>query len=164
MKALPLGQLLPMPNKVTARERGQRKNSCQPFYFLIECLLKKLSLFAHWGLTCGSCWKKLRILYRSESCSKVFSLWGLPPPKIKSRVTRNKKHISNQKYETGPSGGRAPRTRARAREDQAEGLPFLLVCLSISSFQVPRPPDIPIVLLLLFPKQEEFLSLNGLHL
>lgn len=107
MKALPLGQLLPMPNmpnKVTARERGQRKNSCQPFDFLIECLLKKFSLFAHWGLTCGSCWKKLRILYRSESCSKVFSLWGLPLPKRKSRVTLckiKKKHISNIKYETG---------------------------------------------------------------
>lgn len=39
------------------------------------------------GLMCGSCWKKLRILYRSESCSKVFPLWGLPLPKRKSRVT-----------------------------------------------------------------------------
>lgn len=111
-----------------------------------------LKTFARRGFTFGSCWKKVRILYQSESCSRVFPLWGLPPPKIKSRVTLCKIKRTNIKYETGPSGGRAPRTRAR--EDQTEGLPFLLVCLSYLCFQVPRPPDIPIVLLLLFPKQE----------
>lgn len=55
MKTLPLGQLLSMPNmpnKVTARVREKRKNSCQPFYFLIECLLKKFSLFASFSLHC----------------------------------------------------------------------------------------------------------------
>ena len=60
------------------------------------------------------------------------SEFPLPKRKSRSHYAREKENI---KYETGPSGGRAPRTRARAREDQAEGLPFLLVCLSISSFQ-----------------------------
>lgn len=43
-----------MPNKVTARVRGQRKNSCQPFDFLIECLLKThfLPTLAPFSLHC----------------------------------------------------------------------------------------------------------------
>lgn len=78
----------------------------------------------------------------------ISQIGGICLKSIVSRVTINQKHISNMKYETGPSGGRAPRTRAR--EDQAEGL---LVCLSRSSFQVPRPR--PIVLLLLCPPKRK---------
>lgn len=98
MKTLPLGQLLSMPNmpnKVTARGREIRKNSCQPFDFLIECLLKKFSLASHLVFVA-------LLLFFSFALSGTYILLekdGLPPKNQKNRFS----YYSLQVWSSFPS-------------------------------------------------------------